>query len=104
MYALYRSGIEIYGVGETPDDARRDASQFLGLSAIGPDGCSLNMSTLDVLRHIKVLNGPNDQESHGQFYIRPCSKKLAEAVQTGPYDFKMDEQGTLCLETKNDLE
>jgi hypothetical protein len=97
MYALYQSGYNIFGVGETPAEARKDAEEWIDFTPINKDGDSLTISKPDMLSMVPILER-DEGEITGHLYIRPCTKRLVRVVMTGafvPYD--VTEAGTLDI-------
>jgi hypothetical protein len=82
MFVLYREGYEIYGVGETPEEAKRDAVEWL-------DG---GMEEAERAEMVERAGGVI-----GKLYISKCTDRLAEALgeDAGDLVFDWNENGLL---------
>jgi hypothetical protein len=85
MFALYQSGYAVFGVGETEDQARSNALQWLD----NPEDA----------KTAELLTGPGHSEVHGVLYVRQCTDRLAMAVQGsgGNLPFILKDDGVLDL-------
>jgi hypothetical protein len=82
MFVLYREGYEIYGVGETPEEAKRDALEWL-------DG--------GIEEAEKAEIGQHDIPVVGKLYIGECTDRLAAALRDDKEElvFDLNEVGLL---------
>ncbi|MFP5211947.1 MAG: hypothetical protein ACLGPL_01070 [Acidobacteriota bacterium] len=85
MYVLYREGYEIYGLGETPEEAIRDGAEWL-------DGGMAEAETAKPA-------GPSGV-TLGELYIGRCTDRLASVLQDEGEEelvFDWNEEGLLDL-------
>ncbi len=84
MFAVFREGYEIYGVGETPEAARKDASEWLVEDREEAEGAEM------------IEHGPGVL---GKVYIGRCTERLAVALQEDIRELVYDwnEDGLLDL-------
>jgi hypothetical protein len=84
FYAVYQSGYEIMGVGETMAVAIMDAEAWLGhvIASLTPYG----------------LEGPRG-EMRGQWYLRPCTQEVYEEVHRrgGSTPYVIDDAGCIVF-------
>jgi hypothetical protein len=90
MFVLYRKGYEIYGVGETPEDARRDTAEWLD------DG-------LEEAEKAEMVEP--DGGVIGRLYISKCTDRLASALKedNGDLVFDWNEDGLLDIVEGEDI-
>ncbi|MHC1744503.1 MAG: hypothetical protein AB9873_15945 [Syntrophobacteraceae bacterium] len=91
MFVLYREGYEIYGVGETPEEARKDASEWLDDGIEEAEGAAMIEQDSGVL---------------GKLYVSKCTDRLASALKADDRDlvFDWNEEGLLDLVEGEDVE
>ena len=91
MFVLYREGYEIYGVGETPEEAKEDARVWLD------DGIEEAMRAEMIEKDSGVF---------GKLYISKCTDRLATALQEDNRDlvFDWNEDGLLDIVEGEDVE
>jgi hypothetical protein len=82
MFVLYREGYEIYGVGETPEAAKKDASEWLDDGIGEASGAEMTEKDGGVL---------------GKVYVSKCTDRLALALKEDIRDlvFDWNEDGLL---------
>lgn len=90
MFALIQSGYAIFGVGETVEDARADAAQWL-------DGGTDAASEAAVERG---LHGKFRED--GALVIVPCSNALAAHVREHGTTTYSECDGKICLPAETD--
>jgi hypothetical protein len=90
VFVLYRQGYEIYGVGETPQEAMKDAGQWL------EDGIEEAQRAEMVERDGGVV---------GKLYISKCTHRLASALiaDSGDLVFDWNEDGLLDMVEGEDV-
>jgi hypothetical protein len=90
MFVLYRKGYEIFGVGETPGDAKRDAGEWLD------DG----MEEAETAEMAEPDGGVI-----GGLYISKCTDRLASALKedNGDLVFDWNEDGLLDIVEGEDI-
>jgi predicted RNase H-like HicB family nuclease len=91
MFVLYREGYEIYGVGETPEEAMKDASEWLD------DG-------IEEARGAEMIE--QDGGVLGKLYVSMCTDRLASALKEEDRDlvFDWNEDGLLDIVEGLDVE
>lgn len=91
MFVLYREGYEIYGVGETKEEARQDAVAWL-------DGGREEADSAELI--------DRDGGVIGKLYIGRCTERLAAAVRGDLEDlvFDWNEAGMLDVVEDEDVE
>jgi len=91
MFVLYREGYEIYGVGETPEEAKRDALEWL-------DG--------GIAEAEKAEKAERDGGVIGKLYIGTCTDRLAAALMEEREElvFDWNEDGLLDLVEGEDVD
>jgi len=84
LFLLYREGYEIYGVGETPEAAKKDASEWLD------DGIEEAWRAEMIEKDGGVL---------GKLYVSKCTDRLALALEGDIRDlvFDWNEDGLIDL-------
>jgi hypothetical protein len=90
MFVLYRKGYEISGVGKTPEEAKRDASEWLD------DGME-EANTAELVER--------DRGSIGRLYISRCTDRLAAALMeySGELVFDWNKDGLLDIVEGEDV-
>jgi hypothetical protein len=88
-YALYQNGYAIYGVGDTPADARRDAMEWVE-------------NPPDALK-AELLEFPQE-EIDGNLYIRYCTLTVMEEVlrKSGGIPYIINKNGVLQTPKEED--
>jgi hypothetical protein len=91
MFVLYREGYEIYGVGETPEEAKKDASEWLDGGAEEARGAEM---------------GEQDGGLLGKLYVSKCTERLASTLKEDNRDlvFDWNEDGLLDIVEGEDVE
>jgi len=89
-YALIQRGYAIFGVGETPDEARADAAQWLdGDDERGLSGHDVAMA---------VAESGNIGGVDGELVVLQCTAALIEYVREhGTTTYHFTDDGILCL-------
>jgi hypothetical protein len=90
MFVLYREGYEIYGVGDTPEEAQKDASEWL------EDG-------IEEAKKAEMVR--QDGGVVGKLYISKCTDRLASALKedNGDLVFDWNEDGLLDIVEGEDV-
>jgi len=86
-YAIYQSGYCIIGVGQTPDEARAHAREWLA----DPDAVLAACLERD---HTGARG-----DTTGVVYLRPCTERLCDEVEAngGELRYAVNEEGLLDL-------
>ncbi|MGV8075269.1 MAG: hypothetical protein AB2L11_12025 [Syntrophobacteraceae bacterium] len=91
MFVLYRQGYEIIGVGETVEEAKKDAEEWLD------DGIKEANTAEMVEEDVGII---------GKLYISKCTDRLAAALKEGDAElvFDWNEDGLLDIVEEEDVE